>query len=91
MLRRSDLGPIGDLLMDLHQWIALFDPRSLVELDYGELCATSSPGTSSTTIAAPRSRRALEALERHEFPRSAEIYQGVLSHWAEIRSRELLN
>ena len=38
LLRRSDLGPIGDLLMDLHEWIALFDARSLVELDYGGLC-----------------------------------------------------
>ena len=38
ILRQSDLGPIGDLLMDLHEWIALFDPRSLVELDYGGLC-----------------------------------------------------
>jgi hypothetical protein len=34
---------------------------------------------------------ALEALTRHEFPRSAEIYQGVLAHWAEIRGHELLN
>jgi hypothetical protein len=34
---------------------------------------------------------ALEALERREFPRSADIYQGVLAHWAEIRGHELLN
>ena len=26
VLRRSDLGPISDLLLDLHEWIALFDP-----------------------------------------------------------------
>ena len=38
VLRRSDLGPISDLLMDMHEWIALFDSRSLVELDYGSLC-----------------------------------------------------
>jgi hypothetical protein len=35
--------------------------------------------------------RALDALEKREFPRSADIYQGVLSHWAEIRGHELLN
>ena len=28
ILRRSDLGPIGELLIDLHQWMAAFDPRS---------------------------------------------------------------
>src|SRR5262249_45134913 len=38
VLRRSDLGPIGELLLDLHQWMAGFDGRSLIELDYGELC-----------------------------------------------------
>jgi hypothetical protein len=27
----------------------------------------------------------------HHAVRSAEIYQGVLSHWAEIRGHELLN
>ena len=38
ILRRSDLGQLGELLVDLHQWIAAFDPRSILELDYGELC-----------------------------------------------------
>src|SRR5918999_140614 len=38
VLRRSDLGPISELLLDLHEWIGLFDPRGLVELDYGSLC-----------------------------------------------------
>ena len=34
---------------------------------------------------------ALDALEREEYPRSADIYQGVLTRWAEIRSREIMN
>jgi len=90
-LRRSDLGPISDLLMDLHEWIALFDPASLVELDYGSLCDFLSWDELDDDRSVRELGLALEALERHELPRSAEIYQGVLSHWAEIRGHELLN
>jgi hypothetical protein len=91
ILRRSDLGPIGDLLMDLHEWIALFDPRSVVELDYGGLCDFLTWDELDDDRSVRDLGLALEALARHEFPRSAEIYQGVLSHWAEIRGHELLN
>ncbi|MGH2642142.1 MAG: hypothetical protein ACRDGO_10640 [Actinomycetota bacterium] len=91
LLRRSDLGPIGDLLMDLHEWIALFDVRSLVELDYGGLCDFLTWDELDDDRSVRDLSLALEALARHEFPRSAEIYQGVLSHWAEIRGHELLN
>ena len=91
LLRRSDLGPIGDLLMDLHEWIALFDARSLVELDYGGLCDFLTWDELDDDRSVRDLGLALEALARHEFPRSAEIYQGVLSHWAEIRGHELLN
>jgi hypothetical protein len=91
LLRRSDLGPIGDLLMDLHEWIALFDARSLVELDYGGLCDFLTWDELDDDRSVRDLGLALEALARHEFPRSAEIYQGVLTHWAEIRGHELLN
>jgi hypothetical protein len=91
LLRRSDLGPIGDLLMDLLEWIALFDVRSLVELDYGGLCDFLTWDELDDDRSVRDLGLALEALARHEFPRSAEIYQGVLSHWAEIRGHELLN
>ena len=91
LLRRSDLGPIGDLLMDLHEWIALFDTRSLVELDYGGLCDFLTWDELDDDRSVRDLGLALEALARHEFPRSAEIYQGVLAHWAEIRGHELLN
>ena len=91
ILRQSDLGPIGDLLMDLHEWIALFDPRSLVELDYGGLCDFLTWDELDDDRSVRDLGLALEALTRREFPRSAEIYQGVLTHWAEIRGHELLN
>jgi hypothetical protein len=36
-------------------------------------------------------REALDALERHEYGQSADVYQGVLTRWAEVRSREIMN
>ena len=34
---------------------------------------------------------ALDALSRHESTHAAQMYQDVLTRWAEIRSRELFN
>src|SRR5438128_8043948 len=38
VLRKTDLGPISDLIVDIHQWLSVFDHLSLLELDYGGLC-----------------------------------------------------
>jgi hypothetical protein len=91
VLRRSDLGPISDLLLDLHEWIALFDPASIVELDYGSLCDFLTWDELDDDRSVRDIGLALDALERHELPKSADLYQGVLAHWAEIRGHELLN
>jgi hypothetical protein len=91
VLRRSDLGPIGELLLDLHQWMAAFDGRSLIELDYGELCDFMTWDELDDDHSAADLREALDALEKQEYGRSADVYQGVLSRWAEVRSREIMN
>ncbi|HTG47674.1 MAG TPA: hypothetical protein VK646_08460 [Actinomycetota bacterium] len=91
VLRGSDLGPIGELLLDLHQWLSSFEPRSLVELDYGGLCDFLTWDELDDDHSAADLREALEALEKLEYGRSADVYQSVLSHWAEVRSREILN
>jgi hypothetical protein len=90
-LRRSDLGPIGDLIVDLHQWMVQFDPGSVVELDYGELCDFQRWDELDDDHSARDIHEALEALEAGEYPRAADVYQGVLTRWAEVRSREILN
>ena len=77
--------------MDLHQWLSAFEPRSLVELDYGELCDFLTWDELDDDHSAADLREALEALEELEYGRSADVYQSVLSHWAEVRSREILN
>jgi hypothetical protein len=91
VLRRSDLGPIGELLLDLHQWMAAFDGRSLIELDYGELCDFMTWDELDDDHSAADLREALDALEKQEYGRSADVYQGVLGRWAEVRSREIMN
>ena len=91
VLRRSDLGPISELILDLHQWLAVFDPASLLELDYATLCDFMSWDELDDDRSSRDLHEALEALEREEYPRSADIYQGVLTRWAEIRSREIMN
>jgi hypothetical protein len=91
VLRGSDLGPIGELLLDLHQWMTAFDGRSLIELDYGELCDFMTWDELDDDHSAADLREALDALEKQEFGRSADVYQGVLSRWAEVRSREIMN
>lgn len=90
-LRRSDMAQLGELLVDLHQWIATFDPRSIVELDYGELSDLMSWDEMDDDHSAEQMQRALDALAKHEPAESAEVYQSVLVRWAEFRSRELLN
>jgi hypothetical protein len=91
VLRRTDLGPISELILDLHQWLAGFDPASLLELDYATLCDFMTWDELDDDRSSRDLHEALDALEREEFPRSADIYQGVLTHWAEIRSREIMN
>jgi hypothetical protein len=91
VLRSSDLGPIGELLVDLHQWMARFDRRSVVELDYGELCDFLTWDELDDDHSAGDVASALDSLQRHEYPAAAEVYQGVLMRWAEVRSRELMN
>jgi len=90
-LRRSELGPISDFIVDLHQWLAGFPGSCLVELDYGDLCDLLSWDELDDDHSARDIHDALEALERGEYPQAADVYQGVLSRWAELRSREIMN
>jgi hypothetical protein len=91
VLRRADLGPISELVLDLHQWMAAFDHLSLLELDYGSLCDLMTWNDLDDDRSVREIHDALEALEADEFVKSADIYQGLLGRWAEVRNREILN
>src|SRR5438128_2452050 len=83
---RSDLAQLGELVVELHQWIATFDPKSVLELDYGELSDLMSWDEMDDDQSAEQMQRALDALAKHEPAESAEAYQSVLVRWAEFRS-----
>lgn len=90
-LRRSDLGPVADLIVELHQWLMSFDPHALVELDYDGLCDFMTWDELDDDRSARDVQEAIRALSSDEMPRSAELYQGVISRWAEMRGHEGLN
>jgi len=90
-LRRSELGPIADLIVELHQWISLFDVNSIVELDYGALSRLMTWDEMDDDHSARDLHEAIRALTEHRYPRSAELYQGVLTRSAELRGHESLN
>jgi hypothetical protein len=91
VLRQSELGPIGELVLEMHQWLALFDPGSILELDYGGLCGMLTWDEMDDDHSARDIHDALEALSDKEFPRSADLYQSVLVRSAELRAHEILN
>lgn len=90
-LRRSELGPIADLIVDLHQWISLFDANSILELDYAGLSGLMTWDEMDDDHSARDLHEAIRALSEQRFPRSAELYQAVLTRSAELRSHEGLN
>jgi hypothetical protein len=90
-LRRSDLGPVAEMIVELHQWLSAFDPRSLVELDYAGLCDFMTWDELDNDRSARDVQEAISALSSEELPRSAELYQSVTARWAEARNHESLN
>jgi hypothetical protein len=90
-LRRSDLSSVGDLIAELHAWISTFEGRSLLELDYAGLCDLMTWDEMDDDHSARELQEAMRALSSEEFPRSADLYQAVLSRSAELRNHESLN
>jgi hypothetical protein len=90
-LRRSDLGPVAEMIVELYRWLAAFHPHSLVELDYGRLCGFLTWDELDDDHSARDVQDALRALGTEEYPRSAELYQSVITRWAEARNHESLN
>jgi hypothetical protein len=90
-LQRSDLRSVGELIGELHAWLTNFDGRSLLELDYGRLCDLLTWDEMDDDHSAREIQEAMGALATEEFPRSADLYQAVLTRSAELRNHESLN
>lgn len=91
VLRHTELGPIADLLVELHQWLSSFGPTSLLELDYGGLCDLMTWDELDDDHSARDIDEALKALRAQEYVRSADLYQSTLSRSVELRNRESSN
>jgi hypothetical protein len=91
VLRRSELTPLVDLVGDLGRWLAAFDNRSLLELDYGSVSALFGWDELDNDHSAREVQEAVAALREGDVARSAEMYQLVAGRWAEVRSHETLN
>lgn len=91
VLRHTELGPIADLILELHQWLSVFDPGSLLELDYAGLCGLMTWDEMDDDHSAREVGEALRALSAEEYTRSAELYQAALARSNELRNHESTN
>jgi len=91
ILRHTELGPIADLLVEVHQWLATFDPGSLLELDYGRICHVMTWDEVDDDHSARDVHDALRALAMRDYARSAELYQAALTRSTMLRSHESTN
>ena len=91
VLRKTDLGPMADVIVELVEWLSAFDGRSLLELDYGELARAMTWDELDDDHSAREAQDAIRALGAENFSEAAEVYQAVVSRWAELRGHESLN
>jgi len=91
VLRGTDLGQLAESIVELHQWLGLFEPRALVELDYAGLCSFLSWDELDDDRSVRDIQEAISALAAGDLGRPVELYQAVLGRWAELRGREGLN
>ena len=91
VVRKSELEPLTDLVADLQRWLASFNRRSIVELDYASLSNLFTWDELDDDHSARDVLEAIEAIDAGELARSADVYQQVAGRWAEIRAHESLN
>jgi len=91
ILRDNELELVADLVEDMVAWLMVFDPRSAVELDYGDISALLPLSELEEDHSARELQGALDALAEGDVDRAGDLYQLVASRWAEAKTRESLN
>ena len=91
IIRRSELAPMADLVGDLSRWLAAFDQRSIVVLDYAGVSGLFGWDELDNDHSARDIQEAVSALGDADVTRSGDLYQAVAARWAEVRSHETLN
>lgn len=91
ILRRGELEFVADLVGDLAAWLSVFDPRSIVELDYAGVSDLFGWNELDDDHSARELADAVDAVSEGNLERAAELYQQVVGRWADARTRESLN
>jgi hypothetical protein len=91
IIQRSELAPMADLVGDLTRWLAAFDSRSIVVLDYSGVSGLFGWDELDNDHSAREIQEAVTALGEGDVALSGELYQTVAARWAEVRSHETLN
>jgi hypothetical protein len=91
ILRDNELELVADLVEDMVAWLMVFDPRSAVELDYGDISELLTLSELEEDHSARELQGALDALAEGDLDRAGDLYQLVASRWAEAKTRESLN
>ncbi|WP_347813247.1 hypothetical protein [Actinomadura sp. GC306] len=78
-------------LETLARWLGGFDPRALVELDYGGLVHLLDDRTLSADESVAEMAVALTGMERGEAALTVAMYKRLLARWRPVRARETAN
>lgn len=91
ILRAAEFAPAASSLIDLHRWLSSFPAGSLVELDYGSLCALVGWERLDDDHGAREMADALEALAHGEVRTSSELVGGIGARWSDVAARPSWN
>lgn len=90
--RRAVVGPgVVALVSDLARWLELFDPNSVVELDYGALARLMAPRTLLRDRSARDIQNAVSALDQGDVLRATAFYMRAAERWAPLAALERTN
>ncbi len=94
VLRRSELAPVAELVQEMTEWLSAFHPKSVVELDYASVSSLFGWDELDDDHSGREIQEAVEAIAKPELggiAKAGELYQSVVSRWADAMSRESLN
>jgi hypothetical protein len=91
---RSSLGqhnPVAVSVRQLSEWLSVFHPRSVVEVDYGGLVWVLSSAELHSEDSPQLVHEGLTALARGDVTTAGRSYEQLMRRWRQIRLRERSN
>lgn len=86
----GDEGP-ARILADTDQWLATFDARSAVELDYGGLVQLMDDETLESDTSAEDVHAILDSISEGDIERLRQLYDDLRTYWGSFAARERCN